>query len=137
MRITGGIPVGGNLNYMAANNPLLDPRFKIQGGEPWNPTPLLPGKETKEFEQREFNLPAQPMLPAAGVGNVGGMLAQTTPFYGDTLNMGPAEGDYSNMPVVPDAEEEKFQYDQLMEQYRNQLFPPTQIPAGFAGRYIT
>lgn len=78
MRITGGIPVGGNLSYMAANNPLLDPRFKIQGGEPWNKTPLLPGKDTKEFEQRQFGFPVQPALPAAGMGagNLGGLIAQ-------------------------------------------------------------
>ena len=98
MRITGGIPVGGNLQYagfpgpsqlstdviranipgasVGAANPLLDPRFKIQGGEPWNKTPLLPGKDTKEFEERQFGIPMQPQLPAAGIGNVGGLIAQ-------------------------------------------------------------
>ena len=54
MRISGGIPVGGNLGTfsIAGGNPLLDPRFKIQGGEPWNKAPILPGKETKEFENQ-------------------------------------------------------------------------------------
>ena len=76
MRITGGIPVGGNLGYFAGTNPLLDPRFKIQGGEPWNETPLLPGKDTQQYEQQQFNIPLQPQLPAAGIDNVGGLIAQ-------------------------------------------------------------
>ena len=76
MRITGGIPVGGNLSYFAGANPLLDPRFKIQGGEPWNKTPLLPGKDTQQYEQQQFNIPLQPQLPAAGIGNVGGLISQ-------------------------------------------------------------
>ena len=81
MRIQGGIPVGGNLGTVAARpNPLLDPRFKIQGGEPWNKTPILP-KETKEFENRQFNIPQQ--LPGAinPVGNVGSLVAQINPTY--------------------------------------------------------
>ena len=76
MRITGGIPVGGNLSYFAGTNPLLDPRFKIQGGEPWNKTPLLPGKDTQQYEQQQFNIPLQPQLPAAGINNVGGLISQ-------------------------------------------------------------
>ena len=76
MRITGGIPVGGNLSYFAGANPLLDPRFKIQGGEPWNKTPLLPGKDTQQYEQQQFNIPLQPQLPAAGINNVGGLISQ-------------------------------------------------------------
>ena len=76
MRITGGIPVGGNLGYFAGTNPLLDPRFKIQGGEPWNKTPLLPGKDTQQYEQQQFNIPLQPQLPAAGINNVGGLISQ-------------------------------------------------------------
>jgi len=76
MSITGGIPVGGNLGYIAGSNPLLDPRFKIQGGEPWNRTPLLPGKDTQQYEQQQFNIPLRPQLPGAGIGNVGGLIAQ-------------------------------------------------------------
>lgn len=83
MRYTGesNVPgAAGNVGVFTANtNPLLDPRFKIQGGEPWNRTPLLPGKDTKEYEQRQFNIPMQPRLPSAAIGNVGGLLAQALP----------------------------------------------------------
>jgi hypothetical protein len=91
MRITGGIPVGGNLGYVAAGNPLLDPRFKIQGGEPWNKTPILPGKETKDFENQPFpapvlppagsNLLAQGMPPMGNAGALGGTM-QMRPQFG-------------------------------------------------------
>ena len=80
MRITGGIPVGGNFFGLAAtNNPLMDPRFKIQGGEPWNKKPLLPGKDTENYENRQFNFPAQQPMLSAGVGNVNGMLLAQSP----------------------------------------------------------
>jgi len=87
MRVYGGGPVGAgnagifNNSVIGANtNPLMDPRFKIQGGEPWNPTPLLPGTDTKRYEQQQqFNIPRQ--LPSAGIGigNLGGLLAQAPP----------------------------------------------------------
>ena len=64
-------------DYLSASNPLTDPRFKIPGGQPWNPTPLLPGKDTKKFEERPLTKPFQ--LPSAMVGNIGGMLAQADP----------------------------------------------------------
>jgi len=67
-----------------------------------------------------------PQLPMAGIGNignVGGLMAQSYPMYGDTINMGPAEGDYSNMPVIPDAQEEIYQRDLLMDEFRNRAFP--------------
>lgn len=64
-------------NYLSASNPLTDPRFKIPGGQPWNPTPLLPGKDTKEFEERPLTKPFH--LPSAMVGNMGGMIAQAYP----------------------------------------------------------
>jgi hypothetical protein len=106
-----------------------DPRFKIQGGEPWNKTPLLPGKDTQQYEQQQFNIPLQPQLPAAGIGNVGGMMfAQAPTFYGDTINMGPSPGTYSNMPVIPDEVEEQIQREQMMEQFRNRALYPKQIP---------
>jgi hypothetical protein len=93
MRISGGIPVGGNLGVfsVAGGNPLLDPRFKIQGGEPWNKTPILPGKETKEFENQPFPAPALP----PGAGN---LLAQGIPpmsnagALGAPMQMGPRFG---------------------------------------------
>ena len=90
MRIQGGIPVGGNLGTVAARpNPLLDPRFKIQGGEPRNKTPILPGKETKEYNEAPINIPSQFQLPGAmfPAGNAGGLMAQaqfpSTPVYYD------------------------------------------------------
>ena len=70
----------GNAGVLAGN-PLTDPRFKIPGGQPWNKTPLLPGKDTKEFEERPLTRPFQ--LPSAmnsiGVGNMGGLIAQANP----------------------------------------------------------
>lgn len=77
MRFFGALPTGlGNEAGVAVGNPLLDPRFKIQGGEPWNRTPLLPGKDTQQYEQQQFNIPLRPQLPGAGIGNVGGLIAQ-------------------------------------------------------------
>lgn len=67
-----------------AGNPLTDPRFKIPGGQPWNKTPLLPGNDTKKFEERSFTvpftLPSATNVPLAmNVGNVGGMITQVDP----------------------------------------------------------
>jgi hypothetical protein len=103
MRITGGIPVGGNLGYFAGTNPLLDPRFKIQGGEPWNKTPLLPGKDTEQYEQQQFNIPLQPSLPGAkNFGNNEGLIAQpqTLKARPQTLKelIGNREGGMSDIP---------------------------------------
>jgi hypothetical protein len=80
-----------------------------------------------------------PQLPLAGIGNVGGMLAQSYPMYGDTLNMGPADTDYSNMPVIPNPAQEQRDTDALLEEYRNRVFPQQQqmTPFGFDGKYIT
>ena len=81
----------GNQGAVAGGNPLLDPRFKIQGGEPWNKTPILPGKETKDFENQPFpapalppagsNLLAQGMPPMGNAGALGGMM-QMGPQFG-------------------------------------------------------
>jgi hypothetical protein len=102
------------------------------------------GMGTDNPNEREIFLRRTgPQLPLAGVGNVGnvgGMLAQSYPLYGDTINMGPQEGDYSNMPVIPDEKEEEFQREMLMEQFRNRAFPnPHQSvpPEGFVGKYVT
>ena len=79
----------GNAGALTAKaNPLLDPRFKIQGGEPWNRTPLLPGKDTQQYEQQQFNIPMQPQLPSAAVGNVGGLLAQAKPTWQEIMDRG-------------------------------------------------
>ena len=81
----------GNAGALASN-PLTDPRFKIPGGQPWNKTPLLPGKDTKEFEERPLTRPFQ--LPSAmnGIGNMGGMIAQANPnasALGSVMRMQP------------------------------------------------
>jgi hypothetical protein len=73
----------GNQGAVAGGNPLLDPRFKIQGGEPWNKTPILPGKETKDFENQPFPAPA---LPPAGSN----LLAQGMPPMGNAGALGGA-----------------------------------------------
>jgi hypothetical protein len=81
-------PIGNRGGLLAGRpNPMIDPRFKIKGGEPWNKTPLLPGKETKEFNERPIPYPMQFQLPGAmfPAGNVGGLLAQAAP---DMQSMG-------------------------------------------------
>ena len=83
----------GNAGALASN-PLTDPRFKIPGGQPWNKTPLLPGKDTKEFEERPLTRPFQ--LPSAmnGIGNMGGMIAQANPnaaALGNVMRMQPGD----------------------------------------------
>ena len=83
----------GNAGALASN-PLTDPRFKIPGGQPWNKTPLLPGKDTKEFEERPLTRPFQ--LPSAmnGIGNMGGMVAQANPnaaALGSVMRMQPGD----------------------------------------------
>ena len=85
----------GNAGALAGN-PLTDPRFKIPGGQPWNKTPLLPGKDTKEFEERPLTRPFQ--LPSAmnsiGVGNMGGLIAQANPnaaALGSVMRMQPGD----------------------------------------------
>jgi len=78
-----------------------------------------------------------PQLPFAGIGNVGGMLAQSYPMYGDTINMGPADTDYSNMPVIPNPVQEQMEREALLEEYRNRVFPQQTLPFGFEGKYIS
>ena len=83
----------GNAGALASN-PLTDPRFKIPGGQPWNKTPLLPGKDTKEFEERPLTRPFQ--LPSAmnRIGNMGGMIAQANPnaaALGSVMRMQPGD----------------------------------------------
>ena len=96
------------------------------------------GIGTDNLNEREIFLRRTgPQLPMAGIGNVGGMLAQAYPLYGDTIDMGTAPGTYSNMPVIPDEVGDQFERDALFDQYRNRVFPPTQIPAGFDGKYVS
>lgn len=95
------------------------------------------GMGTDNPNEREIFLKRTgPQLPMAGIGNVGGILAQGYPVYGDTMNMGPAEGDYSGMPVVEDQSQMDLLRQNLLEDYRNRAFPPTQVPNEFGGKYI-
>lgn len=75
------VPGAPGQTLVAGGNPLLDPRFKIQGGEPWNKTPLLPGKDTKKFENQPLPVPA---LPQAGSN----LLAQGLPPMGNAGALG-------------------------------------------------
>jgi hypothetical protein len=52
LRVRGDEGVAGAIGNVGqlAGNPLMDPRFKIPGGQPWNKTPLLPGKDKKDVE---------------------------------------------------------------------------------------
>lgn len=87
----------GNSGAIAGSNPLLDPRFKIQGGEPWNKTPLLPGKDTKQFENQPLpapalppagsNLLAQGMPPMGNAGALGGMMQMGPQFGAKPFNV--------------------------------------------------
>jgi len=131
MLIYGGIQQGGNLGQVAGGN------FMGDAGSAINPETFK--KESKQQkiynkgmgtdnpnEREIFLRRTGPQLPMAGIGNignVGGLMAQSYPMYGDTINMGPAEGDYSNMPVIPDAQEEIYQRDLLMDEFRNRAFP--------------
>jgi hypothetical protein len=131
MRIYGGMQQGGNLGQVAGGN------FMGGAGSAINPETFK--KESKQQkiynkgmgtdnpnEREIFLRRTGPQLPMAGIGNignVGGLMAQSYPMYGDTINMGPAEGDYSNMPVIPDAQEEIYQRDLLMDEFRNRAFP--------------
>lgn len=141
MRITGGIPIGGNLGAGAVAGGLSFPigpqKSDLDEEAQFKEMFKAPGSWRQQIKDYQRQNPLQRQMPSAGIGNVGGMLAQSTPFYGDTIDMGPAPGTYSNMPVIPDPVEEQYQYDQLMEQFRNRVFPPTQIPAGFDGKYVS
>ena len=139
MRITGGIPVGGNLGYVAGglSFPIGNQGSDVDEEKRFKEMYKEPGSWRQYIKDYQRQNPLQRQVPSAAVGNVGGMLAQATPFYGDTIDMGPAPGTYSNMPVIPDLVEEQLQRDQLMEQFRNRAFPPTSIPAGFDGKYVS
>jgi hypothetical protein len=125
MRIYGGIQQGGNLGQVARGNPLLDPRFKIQGGEPWNKTPILPGKETKDFEDQPF--PA-PILPPA----TGNLLAQGLPPMG---NVGASfVPSFQNPVIIPEGFEQ--QLNQMEEDTKQQQINRFISPGLYPKRYV-
>lgn len=131
----GNFLAGGN--FMGGQGSAIDPAaFKRDARQQkiYNK-----GVRTDNPSEKEIFLQRTgPQLPFAGVGNVGGMIAQSYPLYGDTINMGPVDGDYSNMPVVPDYAQEEYNRNMLFENYRNRAFPPTQAPpVGFIGKYVS
>jgi hypothetical protein len=96
-----------------ASNPLMDPRFKIPGGQPWNKTPLLPGNDTKKFEERPLTRPFQ--LPSAmngiGVGNMGGLIAQANPdaaALGGLMQVGGVDPGSMVQPEMQNAQNKFF-----------------------------
>ena len=125
--ITGGIPVGGNLGAIAGglSFPIGSGTSDKKEEEQFKEMFKAPGSWRQYIQdyQRNTPNPLQRQMPSANIGNVGGLIAQSYPMYGDTINMGPAEGDYSNMPVIPDAQEEIYQRDLLMDEFRNRAFP--------------
>jgi hypothetical protein len=113
----------GNVGGLQAGaNPLLNPNFKIKGGEPWNKTPVLPGKDTKDME-REINIPTNTqsnLLAQALPGQMAGML-------GGPMQMNPNQGPnvFSVRPRVSYLEPEQGGLD---------LGGSINIPLGQTGR---
>ncbi len=98
------------------------------------------GMGTDNPNEREIFLRRTgPQLPLAGfgsVGNVGGLMSQAYPMVGDTINMGPGEYDYSNMPVIPDVQEEQYQREMMMDEFRNRAFPRPYQEYANPGQYF-
>ena len=98
------------------------------------------GMGTDNLNEREIFLRRTgPQLPMAGIDNIvnaGGLMAQSYPVYGDTINMGPAERDYSNMLVIPDQQEDTYQMNLLMDEFRNRASPRPQQEYGNPGQYF-
>ena len=127
----------GNAGRLASN-PLTDPRFKIPGGQPWNKTPLLPGKDTKEFEERPLTRPFQ--LPSAmNVGNVEGMIAQAYPnatALGGAMRMQPG-GAPTGMEEAPNVFSVRPRINYMdPEQGGLELGGAVNVPIGQRGRII-
>lgn len=98
------------------------------------------GMGTDNPNEREIFLrrtgPQLPLAGFGGVGNVGGLMAQAYPTFGDTVDMGPGEYDYSNMPVIPDPQEDQYQQNIRMEEYRNKAFPRPYQEYANPGQYF-
>lgn len=142
MRITGGIPVGGNLGVIAGglSFPIGPVKTDNNEEEQFKEMFKAPGSWRQYIQDYQRTNPLQRQMPSAGIGNVGSLISQGYPLQGDTMNMGPAEGDYSNMPVIPDEQEDQFQREMMLEQFRNRAFPSPYQNAplqGFSGKYVT
>lgn len=92
MRITGGIPVGGNLGVFTAGGP----SFQINPRSPFKGMPQEELNRLKEWDQKpedlqkyyeRINSPG-PQLPFASVGNVGALLAQAKPTWQEIMDRG-------------------------------------------------
>lgn len=89
---------GGYFGNMAGLNPLVNPAFKIPGGESPYKQPVLPKEESPE-ENIPFLFPGQPQLPSAGnVGNIGGLIAQAQPKRTLKELIGNRAGGMSDIP---------------------------------------
>jgi hypothetical protein len=135
MRFYGGQPVDmGNAGALQAQSPLYTtPLYPVWGGGPLVPGDV-PGRESflGPAPKQRYKMSAG----VDGIGNVGGLVSQAYPMVGDTINMGPGEYDYSNMPVIPDAQEEQYQREMMMDEFRNRAFPRPQQEYANPGQYF-
>lgn len=102
MRITGGMPVGGNLGAGALAGGLSFP-IGPQKSEPDEEAQFkemfkAPGSWRQQIKDYQRQNPLQRQMPSAGIGNVGGLLAQAVPPMGNAgalggmMQMGPQFG---------------------------------------------
>jgi hypothetical protein len=93
MRITGGIPVGGNLGAGAVAGGLSFPidtdDFNPNDEKEFKQRFQAPGSWREQIKQYQRQNPLQRQMPSAGIGNVSGMLlAQGMPPGGDASGLG-------------------------------------------------
>ena len=102
MRITGGIPVGGNLGYVAGglSFPIDTDDFNPNDEKEFKQRFQAPGSWREQIKEYQRQNPLQRQMPSAGfgVGNMGGLLAQGVPptvnagALGGMMQMGPQFG---------------------------------------------
>ena len=127
----GGARVAGGLSFpIGPGKPDVneEQKFKEMFPNPGDWRQYIRDYQNKNRLDRE--------MPSAGVGNVGGLMTQAYPMVGDTINMGPGEYDYSNMPVIPDPQEDQYQQNIRMEEYRNKAFPRPYQEYTNSGQYF-
>jgi hypothetical protein len=100
MRITGGIPVGGNLGLGAIAGGLSFPigpgKSDVDEEEQFKEMFKVPGSWRQQIKDYQRENPLQRPMPSAGIGNVGGvLLAQAAPgmqLANSQFYMGPQFG---------------------------------------------
>ena len=131
MRMAGaglGYPMPGRMEEFIAASPSFDLSY-----------PKIPGRDVeginnandpvmRERLRRRLlkNLEGQEDLP--GFLKKADALRGGSPVAMDLIYGGPREGDYSNMPVVPDSATEELDRENLMRRYRERLFPASPQP---------